>query len=347
MKTKNKNVDILIVHLNGEKIIRNCLNSIYKNTRDNFSVYVLLNNSSDNSNKMISKEFPKVRILSTSRTIGFAEACNILAKASKSELITFLNNDTIVERGWLEELVKTMKRHPNCIGCQPKVKSYFKRKNFEYAGAAGGFIDKYGYPFCRGRLFNSVERDNGQYDNETRIFWASGACFLVNRNFFNSLGGFDKDFFMYAEETDFCWRANLLGKEVWYSPKSVIYHMGSYTIKKEKVNLKKEYLITRNHLILLLKNESLYTIIRILPLRIFLEIVAAIRYFPTKTLASLMSALSLPYIYLTKIANKRKFIQANRKVSDKELYNIVLNKSIVLEYFLNGKKTFDKLNFNN
>lgn len=335
--------DILIVHINGEKVIKNCLKSIFKNTK-NMQVYLMFNGTTDKSRDIVKKEFPKVKTIESKKLIGFAEASNILAKKATSKYLLFLNNDVEVERGWLDELLKTMNRHPNCVACQPKIKSFYKRDMFEYAGAGGGFIDKYGYPFCRGRIFDTIEKDYGQYNDEIRVFWACGVCLFVKRDFFIKSGKFDEDLFMYAEETDFCWRTNLYGKEIWYCPKATIYHMGSFSINKQKLNYKKEYLISRNHILLLLKNYSLFSLLKIIPMRIILEISAAIKYFPSRTFASLLSSLNLPFTFLFKTIKKRREIQSKRKVGDKDIRKLIYDKSIALEYFLSNKKTFKSLN---
>ncbi len=347
-------IDILIVHLNGERIIHNCLNSIYRNTlrinkkSSEIKIRVLLNNSVDKSEEIIKRNFPETIIYKTNKTIGFAEACDFLAKKSDAEYIIFLNNDTEVNKNWVGEMLKTIKKHPKCVACQPKIKSYFKKNYFEYAGAAGGFIDIYGYPFCRGRVFGNIEEDKGQYNDERRIFWGCGVCLLVKRDFFIKIGGFDEDFFMYAEELDFCWRANIYGKEIWFSPNSTIYHIGSYSIKHSNLSikdLKKDYLITRNHLLAILKNYSLKSLIKIMPLRLFLEIVAAIRFAPVRTISFVRSLFSLPYIYIFKLHKYRRKIQKKRKVSDESLKRLILKESIIFSYFINGKKTFNEVNF--
>lgn len=338
------NTDILIVHLNGEDVLRKCLKSVYKNTK-HFTVNLLLNNSSDGSKAMVEKEFPEAIVSNSKKTLGFAEACNIMAKESKSENVVFLNNDVEVERGWLDALIETKNKHKNCVAVQSKVMSYYKRDEFEYAGAAGGLIDIYGYPFCRGRIFDTIEKDKGQYDNEMQIFWGCGVCLLVDRKFFINSGGFDEDFFMYAEELDFCWRVNLYAKEIWFSPKSKIYHMGSFTIKKQKLNLQKGYLLTRNHLLLLLKNYSALSLLRIASFRMLLEIIAAIRYFPVKTISLLRSLVAIPFIFAFKTFRKREEIQARRKISDEAIKKLMLDGSIVIDYFLKNKKTFKQINF--
>ncbi|MEK6890813.1 MAG: glycosyltransferase family 2 protein [Nanoarchaeota archaeon] len=336
--------DILIVHLNGEEIIKNCLESIKKYTTD-FNVYILLNGTTDKSEEVIKKIYPKSIVFKKDKIIGFAEASNFLAKKAKSEFILFLNNDVEVDENWLKEMLTTINKHKNCIACQPKIKSYSDRKMFEYAGAGGGFIDKYGYPFCRGRIFDSLEKDTNQYNDEIRVFWGCGVCLLVKRLEFLELGGFDEDFFMYGEETDFCWRANIYGKEIYYCPKSTIYHIGSYSIKKQGINIKKDYLHTRNHIILLLKNYSFSSLIKIMPMRIILEATSSIRFFPNKTIAGLMTLVVLPFEFIFKIRKERKIIQSKRQISDDQLSKLVYPRSIALDRFLNGKGKFSDLNF--
>jgi len=334
---------ILIIHRNGEKIIRECLESIRKNTK-NVKIFILLNKTEDKSEEIIKKEFPEVIIYKSSKLIGFAKASNFLAKKAKTKYIVFLNNDVVVEKNWLDNLIKTIESHKNCVACQPKIKSYYERNKFEYAGAAGGFIDKYGYPFCRGRIFNTIEFDKGQYDNEIRIFWSCGVCLLVRRDFFINSGMFDEDFFMYAEELDFCWRANLYGKEIWYSPNSIIYHIGSYTIKTEKIKMFKEYLIHRNTLITFFKNTSDENIKKLLIRRILFELINIIVY-PTVSI-SIIKSLCWIIKNTEKIKEKHKKIQKIRKISDENFEDLIFYKSIIFEYFLFGKKIFKQLDFN-
>lgn len=334
-------VDILIIHLNGEKIITDCLSSIYKDNK-NASIYVLFNGTSDNSIEVVNKLFPRVKRFTKDKIIGFAEGCNFLARKSKSKYVVFLNNDTIVEKNWLSEMLKTLKKNKNCIAVQPKVKSYYNKEYFEYAGAAGGFIDKYGFPFCRGRIFNTVEKDTEQYNDSIRIFWACGVCMLLDRNFFIFSRGFDESLFMYGEELDFCWRANLLGKEIWYSPKSVIYHIGSFSVNNE-INFKKEYLITKNHIIIFLKNHNFLSLLKLMPIRLALELIAAIRFPAKKALAFVKSVFTVPYIYLIKTRKEKKLIQSRKKANYKHLNQLIYNNSIAFEYFIKGKKTFKGL----
>lgn len=335
-------VDILIIHLNGEKIIDECLSSIYSDNKK-ASVHILFNNTQDNSVNLVKDKFPRANRHFTKKTIGFAEASNLLAKKAKSKYIVFLNNDVVVEKNWLSEMLTTIKSNKNCIAVQPKIRSYYQRDCFEYAGAAGGFIDKYGYPFCRGRIFNSIEKDNHQYDDSIRVFWACGVCILTDKNFFLKSRGFDESLFMYAEELDFCWRANIFGKEIWYCPKSVIYHIGSFSVNKEKINLKKEYLITRNHLLVFLKNYSLLNIVKLLPMRILLELIAAVRFPKKKAIPFIRSLFSIPFIIMGNFRKDRIFIQSKRKISDEQYRKLMYDGSIALDYFLKSKKTFKDL----
>ena len=332
-------VEILIIHLNGEEIIVNCLESIFKDNLKS-KVRVLFNKTEDNSIKLVKNKFPKVKYYVSEKRIGFAEASNFLAKKSKSRYIIFLNNDVVVSKNWTSELLKTIKRNKNCVAVQSKIKSFYNKSYFEYAGAGGGFIDKYGYPFCRGRIFESIEKDIGQYNDEIRVFWACGVSLLVNREYFIKSGMFDESFFMYAEELDFCWRANNSGKEIWYSPKSIIFHIGSFSVKREKINFKKEYLISRNHLISLIKHNTLFELWFLLPIRVFLEIISSIR-FPLKR--GLPFFASLPsIIYYSIFKRKNNLIKKNNGSG----YNhLVYPRSIALDHFINNKKTFKSLNF--
>lgn len=327
--------EILIIHLNGEKVIDNCLNSIYKDDK-NAKVSLLFNQTRDNSIEIVKKKYPKTKIHLTNKRMGFAEASNYLVKKSKSKYVIFLNNDTVVGKNWKSEMLNTLKRNKNCIAVQSKIRSYYQKDHFENAGAAGGFIDKYGYPFCRGRLFESVEKDKGQYDDEIRIFWGCGVSLLVDRKEFVRLGMFDESFFMYAEELDFCWRANNHGKEVWYSPKSVIYHMGSFSVKEEKINFKKEYLISRNNYFSLIKNNSFPSVLTVLFGRTILEMISLLRFPLKRGLPFLMSIPSVTY---------RLLFHSGRGVKDTEVRKMIYPRSIALDHFIRNKKTFKELDF--
>lgn len=341
MKNKYPKVSILICHMNGEQIIDNCLNSLSKTDYPNYEIHVLLNNSTDNSEEIIKKY--KVKIYKSKVNLGFAGGVNFLIKKqnSSSKYIVAINNDTEVELNWLTELVNFAEKN-NADICQPTVKSLNDKKMFEYAGAAGGFMDKYGYPFCRGRIFSEAEEDKGQYDTPIRIFWACGVCALFKKELFDKIGLLDKDFFLYAEETDFCWRANIAGAKLFNVPSSVIYHLGHYSIKKEKMESKREYLLHRNTLIMFFKNYSDETINKLKYRRIFLEIVSALA-FPRTKLIAISKALYWIMTNKKKIKEKHEETQRLRKVSDKEIQENMLNKSIAYLYFIKKKRKFNEL----
>ena len=190
--------------------------------------------------------------------------------------------------GWV------MESDNKIAACQPKVLSYNNKKMFEYAGASGGFLDKLGYPFCRGRIFETIEKDDGQYDNKTQVFWASGCCFMIRSDVFHKYGGFDKYFFAHMEEIDLCWRINNLGFKIYCEPKSVVYHMGSQTLNEK--NPKKTYLNFRNNLIMILKNDSILNVLWKLPIRILLDLLASIKFFIDKKSLSHTSSILKAYI---------------------------------------------------
>lgn len=342
MKKKFPKVNILICHRNGEQIIKNCLDSLSKTNYPNFDIHILLNATEDNSEKIIRKY--KVKIYKSKINLGFAGGFNLMVKKllnDKSKYIASINNDTEVEKSWLSELVNFAEKN-NADICQPKILSMRDKKMFEYAGACGGFMDKYGYPFCRGRIFSEIEQDMGQYDTPTRLFWACGSCAIFKKELFNKIGVLEEEFFIYAEETDFCWRANLIGAKIFNVPSSVIYHLGGYSIKKENLSAEKEYLLHRNTLIMFFKNYSDETINKLKYRRILLEIISAIA-FPKKKMFAVSKALFWIMMNKKKINEKHREIQKLRRVTDEEIQKNMLNKSIAYLYFLKRKKTFNEI----
>ena len=331
-------VSILILHKNGETIINNCLNSLSKTNYDNFDIHILLNGTTDNSEKIINKY--KVKFYKGYKVMGFAEGCNLLIEKTKSKYIVLLNNDTEVDKDWLKELVEFSEKNKADI-CQPKILDLKDKTKFENAGAAGGFIDKYGYPFCRGRIFGNIEYDTGQYDNNQWIFWACGSCMMIRRSLLEKIGLLDEDFYMYAEELDLCWRANLIGGKIFNVYKSEVYHYGSYSIKREKLDSNKEYLIHRNSLIMFLKNYSSKTIKKLMFKRIMLELMSGLAF------PKMMPAIIKTFIYLINnrkyIEKKHNMIQKIRNNNDEYLQQLMLNKSIALQSHLFGKKKFSEL----
>lgn len=246
---------VVILNWNGAALLREFLPSVISGTDPaTATVIVADNGSTDDSLKVLSTEFPEVRTLAFDRNYGFAEGYNraISALQDEFEHAVLLNSDVAVRPGWVKPLADFMDAHAEAGACQPKILSYKNPDTFEYAGASGGFIDCNGYPYCRGRLFASCEKDTGQYDTPMEIFWATGAALMVRTRLYTTVGGLDAKFFAHMEEIDLCWRIHLAGKQIWVVPESVVYHLGGGSLPAE--NPKKTYLNFRNNLLLLHKN---------------------------------------------------------------------------------------------
>ncbi len=244
-------VAIVILNWNGAAMMRRFLPSVVRNARPDAAVYVADNASTDDSLRLLSEEFGECRVLRLDRNWGFAEGYNKALAQVNAQYYVLLNSDVEVERGWLDPLVSFMDAHPNVAACQPKLLSVADHSRFEYAGACGGFIDRYGYPFCRGRILNVVEADHGQYDDPLPVMWATGAAMMVRSDDYWAAGGLDARFFAHNEEIELCWRLRLMGREVWCVPQSVVYHLGGGTLPKG--NPMKTFLNFRNNLTMLYK----------------------------------------------------------------------------------------------
>ena len=262
-------VAIVILSWNGSQMLRSFLPSVLKYTEEEAAVYVADNGSEDNTLEVLATSFPSVKVIPLDKNYGFAEGYNRALQEVKADYVVLLNSDVEVKDRWLTPLVAFMDAHPEVAACQPKIKSWREPKNFEYAGAAGGFVDCYGYPFCRGRIFNSVEEDHGQYDTPMKVFWATGACLFIRLQDYREVGGLDARFFAHMEEIDLCWRLNARGREVWCIPESTVYHVGAATLKRE--NPHKTFLNFRNNLLMLYKNLPDNELHRVMHWRTFLD----------------------------------------------------------------------------
>ena len=256
-------------------MMRRFLPSVIANSGD-AEIVVADNGSTDDSLTMLASEFPSVRRVAFSENHGFAEGYNRAIDAVEAEYVVLLNSDVEVSEAWLDTLVGFMESHSDVAACQPKLLSYSQRDSFEYAGAAGGFLDKYGYPFCRGRIFDSVERDEGQYDAVSDIFWATGACLMIRRDDYIRAGGLDKRFFAHNEEIDLCWRIHLLGRRIVCVPQSKVWHVGGGTLPQG--NPRKTFLNFRNNLLMLYKNLPERQLRSVMRMRLLLDYVALLQY---------------------------------------------------------------------
>lgn len=269
-------VAIVILNWNGKKMLQSYLSSVIKYSSDGAAEVVVADNAStDDSMEYVRTTYPNVRTIMLDKNYGFADGYNRALRQIDAEYYLLINSDVEVTPHWLDPLVSFMDAHSECAACQPKILSMFNRDMFEYAGAAGGFIDKYGYPFCRGRIFNKVESDAGQYNDVTEILWATGACMLVRSGDFWNAGGFDPRFFAHNEEIDLCWRMHIMGRKIYCVPASIVYHVGGGTLPKS--NPMKTYLNFRNNLTMLYKNTEDSDLSKVMFMRFILDYVAAFK----------------------------------------------------------------------
>lgn len=330
-------IAVVILNWNGKKLLEKFLPSVVNfSNLENTSIYVADNASTDTSVSYIEEYFPTVKIIQNSTNGGYAKGYNEALKYIDADVFALVNSDIEVTENWLEPIISTFEKEPNTAIIQPKILDFKNKRKFEYAGAAGGFIDKFGYPFCRGRIFSELENDEDQYNDEIEIFWASGACFFIRAEVFNKLKGFDEDYFAHQEEIDLCWRAQNLGKKIKYVGSSTVYHVGGATLKEESP--RKTFLNFRNSLFSLVKNAPKNQLFFIILTRLLLDGIAGIKFLlelkPIHILAVLKAHLSF-YYYMPKMLKKRKANAPNNS------YYIV--KSIVWEHFIKGKKKFKEL----
>jgi hypothetical protein len=333
---------IVILNWNGAKMLRQYLPSVMLYSRDEATVYVADNASADGSIELLREHFPEVRLILFDKNWGFAEGYNRALAQVEAEYYLLLNSDVEVTHHWLTPLLEYMDSHPDCAACQPKLLSMACKDNFEYAGASGGFIDRYGYPFCRGRLFDTVERDDGQYDTTCDILWATGAALLVRARIYNNVGGLDKRFFAHNEEIDLCWRMRLLGHRVVCVPESVVYHVGGGTLPKS--NPMKTFLNFRNNLTMLYKclpDDELKSVMR---WRWWLDYLAAWEMLLLKRSLGDFKA-----VYRARRAFKRwrKDFDADRRRLQKSAVARKIPErreySLLWQYYVKGRKRFSDL----
>ncbi len=271
-------VKVVILNWNGAAVLPRFLPSVIHNTPPGVEIIVADNGSTDNSRELLSRDFPEITQLNLDKNYGFAQGYNLaLAQldSQNTDFFVLLNSDVETPEGWLSPLVSILESHPNIAAVAPKILSVNDPASFEYAGASGGFLDSLGYPFCRGRILDTVEKDAGQYDDTRQVMWATGACFVVRASVFRKLGGFDGDFFAHQEEIDLCWRIQLAGLKVMIEPQSVVYHLGAGTLPPSPQKL---YLNYRNNLAMLYKNLPVSRLWWIICLRIVMNFGSSLIY---------------------------------------------------------------------
>lgn len=327
-------VAVVILNWNGRKLLEQFLPSVILYSQD-ADVYVVDNASTDDSIAFLKSSYPKISIIQNQKNGGYAKGYNDALKHVEADVFCLLNSDVEVTKNWLEPIIETFQKESNTVIIQPKILDFKKKNHFEYAGAAGGFIDKFGYPYCRGRIFNTIEEDRGQYDGTADIFWASGACFFIKKDVFYELNGFDEHFFAHMEEIDLCWRAKNKGFDIKYVGASIVYHVGGATLKNS--SSKKTFLNFRNSLFTLTKNANGFILGKII-VRLILDGVAAAKFLvelkPKHSLAILKAHFSY-YQQLPRVLEQRKQIKHKKKYYYKT--------SIVYEYFVKKKSNFNSL----
>lgn len=336
-----KKIAIVILNWNGAHMMRTYLPTVIKNSPE-AEVIIADNASSDDSLKMLASDFPEIRTIVLDKNYGFAEGYNKAFKQVEAEFYLLLNSDVDVPEGWLAPLLDFMESHPEAAACQPKLRAIKDRDSFEYAGAAGGFIDKYGYPFCRGRIFETVEKDHGQYDRNMEILWATGACMMVRSKDYWDAGGLDGRFFAHNEEIDLCWRIRLLGRKIYCVTDSVAFHLGGGTLPKG--NPRKTFLNFRNNLTMLYKNLPDSELHHVMRIRFFLDWLAAFQMLILgRSLGDFKAVIQGRREFNRwkhDFDNDRKHIQATRKVNR---IPEIFEKSLLWQYYAKGKKLFSQL----
>ncbi|MEG1587325.1 MAG: glycosyltransferase family 2 protein [Bacteroidales bacterium] len=336
-----KKVSVVILNWNGAELLRRYLPSVCRNTcSDLADIVVADNGSDDDSLKILREKFPEVKVIAMPVNSGFAEGYNIALKHIQTEYVVLLNSDVEVTPGWLEPMLAYADQNPDVAAIQPKIKACRRRTYFEHAGAAGGYIDSFGFPYCRGRIFDCVEEDRGQYDTIKDVFWATGACLFTRTRDYEAAGGLDPLFFAHMEEIDLCWRFHRLGKRVVCVPEGVVYHLGGATLDTE--NPRKTYLNFRNNLLMLHKNLPPEKRSKIILQRKLLDGIAALNFLLhgkgknfTAVLNAHADAKRMIRSYYTPLKNE----------SRPEVISLLPgnNSSIVFDYYMKGKKRFSDL----
>ncbi len=332
----NPKVAIVILNWNGRFYLESFLPSVYNSSYPNLEFIVGDNASSDDSVQFIRENYPLIKVIENDRNYGFAEGYNRILAQVEADYFILLNSDVEVKTDWIEPVISAMENDAAIAVAQPKILSWTNRNSFEHAGAAGGFIDQYGYPFCRGRLFDTVETDQGQYNDSCEIFWASGAAFFIRANLWRESGGFDGDFFAHMEEIDLCWRLKRMGYKIWYCAGSEVYHIGGGTL--DKSNPRKTYLNFRNNLFMLQKNAKRprWTVFK----RFWLDFAALLQFMFS---GKFDDARAISKAHVAFLRNYRKTHKKRRMMTAGFEVGQVYPRLLVWDYYVLRKRQFSAL----
>ena len=330
-----KQVAVVILNYNGKDFLEKFLGSVVENSPE-ADLFIIDNGSDDQSVEMVTKEFPAIEIIALDKNYGYAQGYNKGLAGLDYPYFLLLNSDVEVSAGWIPPLLKLAESDDKIAAAQPKILDYNRKTHFEYAGAAGGFLDVLGYAFCRGRIFDALEEDKGQYNRSTDIFWATGACFLIKADVFKEMGGFDIRFFAHMEEIDLCWRMHNEGYRVVYQPDSKVYHVGGGTLPVE--NPFKTYLNFRNNLAMLLKNLPAGFLFPVIFFRMSLDGISGLRYFMRGDLKNTFSIIRAHFAFYSWIP----YLLRNRARKFEGFKNLC-STAVVWQFFIKKKKTFDEV----
>ncbi|MDY7396365.1 glycosyltransferase family 2 protein [Aureibaculum sp. 2210JD6-5] len=330
-------IAVVILNWNGKQLLEQFLPAMLKYSSEDAEIYVADNNSPDDSVEYIEAHFPSVKIIQNKENGGYAKGYNDALQHVDADIFALVNSDIEVTENWLKPIVSEFESSKDIAAIQPKILDFKDKTKFEYAGAGGGFIDFFGYPYCRGRIFSDLEDDSNQYDDTTNIFWASGACFFIRKEVYHQLNGFDEDFFAHYEEIDLCWKIKNEGYVIKYVGTSTVYHVGGATL--DQANQKKTYLNFRNSLFSILKNVPKRYLLLVILLRLKLDAWAGIKFLielkPKHTLAIIKAHLNFYWSF-------PKFLKKRKKIAHKksDYYHCF---SVVWQHFILRRKTFEEI----
>tara|TARA_B110000879_G_scaffold15449_1_gene19016 strand:- start:633 stop:1646 length:1014 start_codon:yes stop_codon:yes gene_type:complete len=337
METQSKKLAVLILNWNGKDLLERFLPSICKYNSDFANIIVVDNASSDDSVTFLNTEYPEIETIEFDKNYGFAEGYNKAMEMVNYPYVVLLNSDVRVTENWLVEPLDFLEKNGDYAACQPKILDEKEPTKFEYAGASGGYIDRFGYPFCRGRIFDDLEVDAGQYDSVKDIFWASGAALFVRRELYLEVGGLDASFFAHQEEIDLCWRLLNMNYKIACIPQSTVFHLGGASL--DKMNPKKTFLNFRNNLVMLLKNLPVYAL-PIIFIRMVLDGVAGVKFISEGKFSHCWAIVKAHFSFYSRIPS----VLLNRKKTIKISNSLMYSKSILVEYFIKKNKTYSSLN---
>tara|TARA_B100000287_G_scaffold426838_1_gene475417 strand:+ start:542 stop:1591 length:1050 start_codon:yes stop_codon:yes gene_type:complete len=344
MSEDNVLVSIVIPHWNGIEILSECLASLTKTSYHPYEIIIVDNCSTDGSQRWIKNTYPNITLIENNKNYGYAGGCNRGIQNANGELVVFLNNDTIQNPMWLGQLVDFIVKNPKIAALQPKILNYFDKSFFDYAGGAGGYMDIFGFPFARGRIFIEQEKDHGQYDDKKQCFWASGTALMVRKNLFIEAGSFDETFFAHMEEIDLCWRLQAMGYEVWSNPDSVIFHKNAVSLPMQ--THKKYYLNHRNSLLMLFGNYSISNAFYLGIIRVifdFMAMIYSIFKWDWNHFTGIVRAHLWIIFHPMTILKKRGKFKIIRATEDKIFFKNLYKKSVVVDYFIKKIRTYSEI----